>query len=567
MDFLNQAFAQISDLFKSMTAGARITSGLLLAVVIVSLVYLFNHQAMGPDEYLMGGEPFSSGELAAAEAAFDKAGLKDYEITGNRVAVPRAQRSAYMGALADVGAMPESFGGFLDKAMAQSGPFQSGKKQAAMLRIAKQSELSLIMRSMKGIDKASVLYDVDTATGFRKTKKATATVSVRTIPGHDVDTDMANTLRHLVAGAYAQLRADAVTVIDLTTGTLSAAGNTEGGGMGAQNHRYLAIKQEFERRKEATIRRLIAVIPGSFVAVNVELTPETEHSETTAKPEKTGVPIVRTESTTASTSGTGSPGGRPGLEAQSAGAANSPGSVAKASRTTSKSDETSDTTEQLRVGGTNTTKKYHGLIPTRVTASIGIPASYWRKVWEARNPTAEGEVPKLPKPQDLEQIEAVEIRKFRESIAQLIKLPISKQNIVTDPTAMVTIKTFQDLPTTDIPDPSFSDHAMGWFGTYWSTLGMAGLALFSLLTLRSMVRAGPARATGPVPGASAGDAAPAIAGTISPADAAPEDVTHEARLRRFGGQGPSLRDELAEVVREDPDAAAGILRGWINAAG
>jgi len=52
-----------------------------------------------------------------------------------------------------------------------------------------------------------------------------------------------------------------------------------------------------------------------------------------------------------------------------------------------------------------------------------------------------------------------------------------------------------------------------------------------------------------------------------PADAAPEDVTHEARLRRFGGQGPSLRDELAEVVREDPDAAAGILRGWINAAG
>jgi flagellar biosynthesis/type III secretory pathway M-ring protein FliF/YscJ len=30
------------------------------------------------------------------------------------------------------------------------------------------------------------------------------------------------------------------------------------------------------------------------------------------------------------------------------------------------------------------------------------------------------------------------------------------------------------------------------------------------------------------------------------------------------GTGTSLREELIDIVREDPDAAANILRGWIG---
>jgi flagellar biosynthesis/type III secretory pathway M-ring protein FliF/YscJ len=32
-------------------------------------------------------------------------------------------------------------------------------------------------------------------------------------------------------------------------------------------------------------------------------------------------------------------------------------------------------------------------------------------------------------------------------------------------------------------------------------------------------------------------------------------------------KGPSLKDDLTEMVREDPDAAAAILRTWISSAG
>ena len=48
MDFLNKSFAQLSELFRSMTPGARITTGLLLAVVVVSMGYLFRQSAAGP---------------------------------------------------------------------------------------------------------------------------------------------------------------------------------------------------------------------------------------------------------------------------------------------------------------------------------------------------------------------------------------------------------------------------------------------------------------------------------------------------------------------------------------
>ena len=100
MDFLNRAQAQVSDLFRSMTPGARITAALLLAVVLISLAYLFTYQVSGSEAYLMGGESFPPSHLGAMEAAFDKAGLSSYEFEGNKIRVPRGQQSRYMGALA-----------------------------------------------------------------------------------------------------------------------------------------------------------------------------------------------------------------------------------------------------------------------------------------------------------------------------------------------------------------------------------------------------------------------------------------------------------------------------------
>ena len=46
-----------------------------------------------------------------------------------------------------------------------------------------------------------------------------------------------------------------------------------------------------------------------------------------------------------------------------------------------------------------------GLVPTKVTATVSVPSSHYRRIWSIANPTAEGEAPKSPTPAELLQLE------------------------------------------------------------------------------------------------------------------------------------------------------------------
>jgi flagellar biosynthesis/type III secretory pathway M-ring protein FliF/YscJ len=95
------------------------------------------------------------------------------------------------------------------------------------------------------------------------------------------------------------------------------------------------------------------------------------------------------------------------------------------------------------------------------------------------------------------------------------------------------------------------------------------LALVSLLMLRSLVRSVPAQAaTSTSSGISlpVEMAAATAAASTEPTAAAEEAPVHKSRLKRRGVTGPSLRDELAELVKEDPDTAVSVLRNWIGSA-
>ncbi len=59
MDFLNKAFEQIKDVFTQMSPGARITTGLLVVVVVVSIAYLAKFEGSGADGYLFSGHPLA----------------------------------------------------------------------------------------------------------------------------------------------------------------------------------------------------------------------------------------------------------------------------------------------------------------------------------------------------------------------------------------------------------------------------------------------------------------------------------------------------------------------------
>jgi flagellar M-ring protein FliF len=553
MDFLNKALAQLNDLFRSMTPGARITAGLLLAVVVISLAYLFNHQISGSDSYLLGGQSFSAAELPAMEAAFGKANLSGYEVVGSRIRVPRGQQAVYMAALTSADALPKNFHDTLTSAVSGMGPFTSTAQQQELIKNAKQKELALIIRNMQGIENAAVHYDTQKKTGLRSGAVTTASVSVKPLGGRALDDNLVPMIRHLVSGAIAGLTPENVTVVDLNGRTYSGAN----GGGSVFDDPYLARVKANKDLYEASIQNALAYVPGVSVTVNVELEKELRRTQDkyTYDP-KGSVPRRLVEETSNNASKSPASGGRPGLETQGP---NTPVRLSSAGGPESTEERTSTTTENVN-SHDHTQIDTAGLTPKRVTAAVGIPSNYYEKIWRERNPTAAGETPKTPDQAALEQIQREETEKIRAHVLSIIPQPIG----VTESAAqLVTVTTFAHVAAAEVPTLAMTDQALSWLSSSWSTLGMIGLVFFSLLTLRSMVRtAGAAAAEQP--------AASPIAAAVEAAEPEEEEASAEAKpkrlKRRLAGTGPTLRDELADIVREDPDAAANILRGWIGNA-
>jgi flagellar M-ring protein FliF len=555
MNFINKGLAQVGDLFRSMTPGARLTAGLLLVVIVVSVAYLFNHQFTGGDAYLFGGEPVPPSKLPAMLAAFAKAGLQEPEMEGNRMRVPRGKQSAYVAAAADGGALPHNFGDTLRGMINNNNPFLSRQRQAEMTKFALQSELSEIISKMAGIESAAVLYDEQSQNGLNTKRLVTASVSVKPSGSQALSATQVQMIRHLVAGAKAGLAAESVSVVDLNGRAFP--GGMPGSSTDVSQDKYLSTKQSYEQQYTESIREALSAVKGAVVTVNVELHPVLEEMENSNKVDPKPVTIDQQETTKTLNSTSSQPGGRPGLASQ--GGVNAPATIG-AGLNGSKTDEESSTTHQRSVVSQQTTRiQRAGLTPKRVTVAVGVPSNYFEDVWRQRNPSPPGTEPKRPDAAAIAQIETEERAKIQKYVGSIIGLGDAAADL-----ANVNVQPFQSMPVAEIQKPSTVDHAFSWFTDHASSIGMGLFGIFSLLMVRSIVRSVPA----PVESSSPERATLAVQSADEPADEPEvERPTAAPRLRRRRSKtGPSLRDELVEIVREDPDAAANILRSWIGSS-
>ena len=214
MDFLNKAFAQFNDLFRSMSPGGRITAGLLLIVAVVSVGYLFQSQVTGGDDWLFSGDSISTPTLQKMEGAFGKAGLNGFTIEGGRVKVPHSQRALYLAALADAKALPPNLGDKLgiqpNEAACSIDPTTTREERDQGV----MDEMSLVISSMKGIERASVLIDSATSRGSAQPPLKTASVAVQAIGGVPLDDEQVDKIRYYVSGGIAGMKPENVTIAD-----------------------------------------------------------------------------------------------------------------------------------------------------------------------------------------------------------------------------------------------------------------------------------------------------------------------------------------------------------------
>jgi len=558
MDFLNKAYRQISELFASMTPAARLTTGLLVAVIAISLGFLFRQQTDRADEYLFGARAFTNSEIADMTTAFSNEGLDQWEVEGNKIRVPRGKRYHYYAALVKGSALPEDSGSSWEDVLEKHSPLENRKMQELRARVALEKSLAFTIREFPGIESASVKITEIPTGDFVQRNKRRAAVSVRSAGSRSLDAGQVKMIRDFVAFGGGVEPADVV--IADTNGRHSYTGPPADDSITYEQNAYADTQRRYEETFRSKIAEHLSMYPGAKVSVYVELDEKLEDTTRAITYDEKPTPIkVRSVST--DTKSISSPNeGRPGAEPNGVGNRSVAVSTSAASENTK--NESVEETENVS-GIKESILRTPGLIPKMVTVSIYIPKSHFKKVWEREHPAAPGDDPKEPDPAELQTIESREIANIEKAVFPLIpKAPPGE-----DTFPRIRVVPYIDVPLPEPTAPGVTEIATSWFAGNWQTVAMFGLALFGLFFLRNMIRSARPDAV---------DAATTdepeihrMADVGVDHEDADEDEVDELgnSLRgRFSGSGRSLRDELTELVREDPDAAASVLQNWITEA-
>ena len=554
MDILNKSYAQLVELFSSMSGGTRLITGLLMVFVIITLTYTVTHEVSGPDAYLFGANPLTDREITAASVAFSKMGLNDWDTTGNRIQVPRGQRYTYLAALADNDSLPNFPFSALSKLSKNSSIWSSENQRQDNLKIANEIELSLMIRKMSGIDNAVVKYkETREGTFSKRDRKVTGVVSVWPTPGIKLTDKRVASIRNTVAAAVAS-KPELVKVVDMISGE-TCSDNLSDSGIGSNE--YQRSRRFWENFFSDKVRAALSYIPDASVVVNVNFDKKLGETRT-AK-------VVDSESSFAAVIPT---------SGQSTFSPNSPGDPNVRSRLPTRGNSSAELSHKTHIQNISATTKTPSpdiaktteadLVPTTVTVAIGIPKSYYRNLWQKENPFQEGHESTL---RTTEQMATFE-ESINHDIRRLVANSVPTIQSTPNPGDAITVVSFENTLAPPVTDaPPVTARVANWLNQNWSTLGMMGIGVFSLLILRSMIRSIPPVATSPVV---------ALEETISSSNSlsASPPETEEADndsgnpdlfLHRRATTS-TIRDELAEVVREDPEAAAKVLSTWIGNA-
>ena len=560
MDFVSKAFSQLGEVFAPMTMPARITTGLLVVAILVSLTYLFRTQSDSPDEFLFGANYLTQREIDNMALAFGNAQLNGWTAEQHRIKVPRGQRHLYLAAINDANAYPEHPGIATAEMLEDISPLESRDVREQKARRADERDLESQIREMSGIEETRVTITErpsSTAMGFGRRMERHVLVSVRPFGNTYLDEAVVNSIR--LAGARgAGVEPDYVTVVDNNSGRTYDAHSD--GGPNDSESKYAMHQRRAEEAYRNKIRDALSFIPGVGVSVYVELD-KVLRDETQTQTYDKAQPVHTSSVQKDSSSTTPSPAGIPGMQSNVGNTARAVGETAAENTTTEVHEEATN------VAGTTRKVTTRAPLTTEyVTASIRIPWSYYTKVWYEQNPPAEDGTQVEPTQDDLKQVEAAQLQGVKEMITHIIPKPPPGDTNHPE----INVHTIYETPLPMPAGPGVAEKAGSWFAGNWQTLGMFVMALIGLFMLRGMVTATKASSMDGTSEALRAEALQVFAGDQEESkegvdDDEEEDFGNSLRAK-FQHSGRSLRDELTELVREDPDAAANVLQNWIGDA-
>ncbi|MFA7236635.1 MAG: flagellar M-ring protein FliF C-terminal domain-containing protein [Phycisphaeraceae bacterium] len=548
MEWIRKSLAQIQAQMSEMSVSMKMLIGVLCAVILAALLLVALYSGTPATSSLLD-QPSTAEQRAVITSYLDGRGIK-YTIKGDSILVPTSRRYEIMAGLQIGNLLPEDAGNGFSSLVEKQSWWQSNEQNRQLYTYALQNELASNIRKMRGVSGATVFISRPESRGFDATfKRPTASVNVM-MSGGKVDQKLADAIAGMVAGSVAEMKAQDVAVIDAAAGTQFR--KRDEADIVATDYLELVAAQEAMYRAKVT--EALGYIPKVIVAVNVEVDPKRVNTNETVYSNERSVSLIKSETTKTQNSSESKPGGEPGVRA------NTGISIPGASENGRKQN-TEETMNEYdpHAGVTQSTTFDPGGVPTRVSATVNVPRSYFVALFMQGNPRKTADT-KEPDDAALQPLMTEHLDRIKKQVTPLLTTKQAGQVVV-------------DVYPDTSPVLASAGVAVGSGGMSLLSGGMVryaslgALAMVSLLAMFMMLRKASAPMGGAVPSAAELAGLPAQINTAS-------EMLGEAGEADSALPGIELDDEqiatrqiaeqVGEMVKNKPAEAANLLRQWLK---
>ncbi|MCB9851822.1 MAG: hypothetical protein H6819_01900 [Phycisphaerales bacterium] len=562
MDYLNKQLEYIRNQLGTLSRSGQIAAGLLVLLVVIGATWMANYYGSGSSWTPLLDQAVSADEAQRIQAELTIVGI-DTKVEGDRILVSGGQdaRQRSQAILAQKGALPRDMSLGFQSLIEKSNPFIGDKEMDRRWNVGLQTEIAEVIKHFGGIRNATVLIQVPRKRGFlmsaREKGSASASVNVEVDYGSRLSDGQVMAIANFVSGAVEGLLP---TNVSITDGTRHYRTPDPSESLATN---MLDKQREEERHYREMIYDQLQFVKGLVANVRVKLRDE----EVSTENKELGKPSVKSEteetSDTRSASNAAGPGVRPN---QGASVAN--GGAGNSSTTNTTKTEFS---EQRDVKLTSVHKPM-GLLEM-LTASISVPHSYLEGVYRKKNAVPDDQ------PVTHEQIEAIAAIELPD-IAKQIQTLLYEEEVQQKQIAQVAVDWHYDIPmqSAEAAAAALASASVDYVAMVKQYGPQAGLVLLAVVPLWFVLRM-----------AKKAQVAVGAKGTAGGAD---KRGPQSMELDSLGG-GPitvgeaegmhsamvghevdesvvrtqQIMEQIADLVKEDPDSAANIVQNWLQESG
>ena len=570
-----QLYAKLKDLYLSMTLGNRIVSALLMATLLFSLCYLIAGSIKQAEPgsktvKLYDGHQFDSNDKRAAENAFSKGGLKGHQWIGDQLQVPIDKQSAYIAALAEANVAAPTGRERINTARGL-GAWDPAKIMNERMITSKEMDCVAAIKMIPGIANATVMTNKRPAwerNVWARTQITSVGVFVEAIDNKPLSADTIGAIGRIIKPAFGITDLKEISIVDTKH---SRAYDGSGEEQSSSQGEYERHQKRFQEEWNKKIYEHLPGIVGLNVETSIKLTTYREQKEFEVEHRKPTV-LTQHELNLHINKQGWDRFFRPGQVAQWSRPLIDPtGNVSPQDLYDEKKRETEITNA---LPGLETKRDELPYIPVEIRVSIRIPREHILELWRQENRLF-GNPESTPTPEQIKTKQDELTLTTKESVGKLLEL--YRLSNKTDPMEFVTVTFYDPIRPEERVLTAWEQFVL-FLRDHWENLSLMSLVFCGLTVLWLISK--PQKPDPiviyegletPLEAIDARIAeqrrleAERLAAEAAAAAIADEQEEFENSLGALGSLR-SLRDEIAELIARNPEAAAAVIRQWIGNA-